>query len=291
MKFSSQFTKMGSVKTSGTFEILKLERYFEEPIPGDPLILPKSRHIIFWVWQGNGEVAIDLDRNDITIDTLYYVRPGQALEITLNEPSQGFLITFEVEFLPLLEKDFGLSYLTFPGRSGKRSSIPIQNEAREFLKKIADEMVREYAHYYDLRTEILSSYVKIFMVYLRRNCDAAEVPCHRSAGSELAMLFLSMLDKRFADKKMVKDYADELAVTPGYLNKVIKDVTGFKASHHIQQRIVMEAKRKVVFERHSLKEIAYTLGFCDPAHFSKFFKNGAGTNFTHFKKTALNFPL
>ena len=83
---------------------------------------------------------------------------------------------------------------------------------------------------------------------------------------------------------MVKEYADMLAVTPNYLNEMVKEVSGFTASHHIQQRIILEAKRKVIFEGDSLKEIAYGLGFWDPAHFSKFFKNSSGVNFTDFKK-------
>jgi AraC-like DNA-binding protein len=66
-------------------------------------------------------------------------------------------------------------------------------------------------------------------------------------------------------------------------------MSGFTASYHIQQRIVLEAKRRAIFNGDSMKQIAYCLGFCDPAHFSKYFKNSSGTNFTDFKKTAFNF--
>jgi AraC-like DNA-binding protein len=66
----------------------------------------------------------------------------------------------------------------------------------------------------------------------------------------------------------------------------VREVSGFTASYHIQQRIILEAKRRAIFEGNSLKEIAYGLGFCDPAHFSKYFKNSAGRNFTDFRKGA-----
>jgi AraC family transcriptional regulator, transcriptional activator of pobA len=290
MKFSSQFRKMRNERRASPFDIHKLETLVVDAIDDEQLILSKSRHIILWVQQGTGQIAIDLDRFTITTDTLYYIRPGQALEVTLHEPARGFLFSFEGEFLPLFEKNFAsLSHIAFLNNLWKRPVIHIQNEMSCFLKNIADEMLHEYLHYYDLRSEILSSFVKIFLVYLSRNCESSDKEFGRCPGSELVMLFLTMLEKHFVDKKMVKDYADSLAVTPGYLNKVVKEVTGFNASHHIQQRIVLEAKRRAIFDRNSLKEIAYILGFCDPAHFSKFFKNGAGTNFTHFKKTALNF--
>lgn len=40
-----------------------------------------------------------------------------------------------------------------------------------------------------------------------------------------------------------------------------------------------------------MKEIAYDLDFLDSAHFSRFFKSFAGTNFTDFKREPLNFPI
>jgi len=39
-----------------------------------------------------------------------------------------------------------------------------------------------------------------------------------------------------------------------------------------------------MFSGGSLKEVAYYLGFDDTSHFSKFFKNKSGINFTDFKK-------
>jgi AraC-like DNA-binding protein len=70
---------------------------------------------------------------------------------------------------------------------------------------------------------------------------------------------------------------------------IVKEISGFTVSYHIQQRIVLEAKRRAAFEEYSMKEIAYYLGFWDPADFSKYFKNSSGTNFTDFKKEISNF--
>jgi YesN/AraC family two-component response regulator len=83
---------------------------------------------------------------------------------------------------------------------------------------------------------------------------------------------------------MVSDYAGRLSVTPNYLNEIIKKTTGFSAGHHIRQRIVLEAKRQATYSGRCMKEIAYFLGFCDMAHFSKLFKNTTGMNFSYFKK-------
>ena len=101
---------------------------------------------------------------------------------------------------------------------------------------------------------------------------------------EIVQQFMSLLEKNYKEQKMVADYASMLSVTPNYLNEIVKKTTGFSAGHHIRQRIVLEAKRQATYSGNCMKEIAYFLGFCDMAHFSKFFKNTTGMNFSDFKK-------
>ena len=85
-------------------------------------------------------------------------------------------------------------------------------------------------------------------------------------------------------------YAAQLFVTANYLNKIVKKCTGFSAGHHIRQRVVLEAKRMARYSDTNMKEIAYDLGFLDSAHFSKFFKSGAGSNFSDFKYGKVEAP-
>jgi AraC-like DNA-binding protein len=99
--------------------------------------------------------------------------------------------------------------------------------------------------------------------------------------------FMSLLKKNYTTHKMVSDYARELCLTPSHLNKIVKKVSGFPASYHIQQQIILEAKRQAIYYGLSMKEVAFSLGFDDYLHFSKFFKNNSGMNFTHFKSMVL----
>ena len=102
---------------------------------------------------------------------------------------------------------------------------------------------------------------------------------------------MKSLDKNFKEKKMVAEYAKQLLVTPNYLNRVVKKITGFSAGHQIRERVVLEAKRMSRYSDAGMKEIAYDLGFLDSAHFSRFFKTFGGTNFSEFKRGALVLPF
>ena len=85
---------------------------------------------------------------------------------------------------------------------------------------------------------------------------------------------------------MVSEYASELAVTADYLNKVLKNITGISAKEHIQNKLVTEAKRLLIFSNISNKELSYQLGFDEAAHFNNFFKKMTGLTPTEFRSLA-----
>ena len=152
------------------------------------------------------------------------------------------------------------------------------------MLEAVERMIREFSNTYPDREEILRGLLKIFLIYLNRQLGAPGQQIIQLNQSGLASRFFSLLEKNFANRKMVSDYAQELAVTPNYLNETIKKASGFSASHHIQQRIILEAKRKAAYVRKSMKEIAYDLGFEDISHFSKYFKKVSGVSFSDFKR-------
>jgi AraC-like DNA-binding protein len=219
---------------------------------------------------------------------VYYVKPGQALLLDVTENVKGHVISFAREFVELYEtKGSELFNTQLFHPSASTPVIHIRNDVAYFMASIANEMMQEYRSYLDLRVEILKGFLKIFIIYLSRQAQTADATTVWSRKADLVNLFFTHLEKHFAAKKMVKEYAEMLTVSPNYLNDTVKEISGYTASHHIQQRIVLEAKRKAVFEGYSMKEAAYDLGFFDPSHFSKYFKNCSGINFTDFKKGAV----
>lgn len=80
---------------------------------------------------------------------------------------------------------------------------------------------------------------------------------------------------------MVSDYAAKLAVTPDYLNKTLKNLTGVSAKEHIQNKLIIEAKRGLIFTSFSVKELAYSLSFEESAHFNNFFRKMTGLSINY----------
>jgi AraC family transcriptional regulator, transcriptional activator of pobA len=152
------------------------------------------------------------------------------------------------------------------------------------LQHLLADIIREFDTHIMLRLEILCGFFKVFLMYTKRLSTTIEQQETSSCKVRLFNNFFAKLDKEFKTKKQVSEYANELSVSPSYLTVVVKKVSGYSASYHIHQRMVQKAKRLALYSDASMKMVAYTLGFDDLSHFSKFFKNAAGVNFTEYKR-------
>lgn len=137
-----------------------------------------------------------------------------------------------------------------------------------------------------LQREVVRNLLRIFIIYLCRHCETLTPLPANTRRADMVSYFFQLVEQHFVTRKKVGEYASLLGITPNYLNAIVRELSGFSPSYHIQQRIVLEAKRQALHDRDSMKEIAYALGFCNPAHFSKYFKSTTGINFTEFKRSA-----
>lgn len=247
--------------------------------------------VLLWLKEGAGFHQIDLERFPLEPDTVYCILPGQVHQMQAQGPIRGFAISFTREFMGIAETNtellFGSGLLN---RFMPSPRIRVSPAIRQDMEEVVLKLMKEYENFFLLRAEILRGYLRIFLIYLTRQQETETLPAPQSRNLELLKKFLGLVEKKYRQLHKVSDYARELSVTANYLNEVVKKVSGYPASHHIQQRIVLEAKRQGSYSEASMKEIAYFLGFEDIAHFSKFFKKASGSSFTEFKKALQSQP-
>jgi len=247
---------------------------------------------MIWLIKGSGTLYADMQEHTMESNTIFCLKPNQAHQFQTQAEMDGFVFSFTDSFFRMDEYDFdracqaGLFQLFTEGRI-----IRIADEMEEDMKEIVLKMIKEFESQYSNRMELLKRYFKIFLIYLTRTIEENFQSTEQSRETELVKNFMELLDKNFKEKKMVAEYAAQLLVTPNYLNRIVKNNTGFSAGHHIRQRVVLEAKRMGRYSDAGMKEIAYNLGFLDSAHFSRFFKTFGGINFSEFKRGALIVPL
>jgi len=87
----------------------------------------------------------------------------------------------------------------------------------------------------------------------------------------LTRKFKALLFRDYKHVKRPSDYAKALKISTPYLNEAVKLTSGFTVSYWIQKMIIVEAKRLLYYTDHSIKKIAYELGYDDHAYFSRIF--------------------
>lgn len=95
--------------------------------------------------------------------------------------------------------------------------------------------------------------------------------------------FNLLVERNFRNEHQVKFYANALTKSPKTLSNLFSIYNQKSPSDIIYSRIIVEAKRLLLYTDKSVKEISFELGFKDMAHFCRFFKSQTKKNPSEFK--------
>ncbi|SFN30169.1 Helix-turn-helix domain-containing protein [Chitinophaga sp. YR627] len=269
---------------AGTFSIEEInakEAYIIETSTQD------NHYKIILLTQGDcycnlGPVNLHMSASNIGI-----IRPKQACTMLVDEGTTGFLLSFSYDYLQLIAGTPGIILPNLHAGLSEYYTISATTVERVPITEIALQIAEEHRSFSSLREEMIRSLFRVFILYVcRLNKVKGDIDYNRCP--PLVKRFFTLLENYFLTLKMPADYADLLAVTPAYLNELVKRSCGFTTSYCIQQRIVAEAKRLIMNSELSLKEISYRLGFDDASHFSKFFKKFTGKRYSDFRRQIIN---
>lgn len=93
---------------------------------------------------------------------------------------------------------------------------------------------------------------------------------------EIFIGFIQLLPRHFAEHHDIGYYATQLNISPVYLSRVVRQVTGRTVIDYIDQMLLMEASFLLRTTTMSIAQIANTLHFADSPSFSKFFSRLKG---------------
>lgn len=224
---------------------------------------------------GKGQVLIEENRHQITAGDLINIPMGTVHGFSFERGTQGWVVTVASE---LLEENLSDS-------EGLRPFLK-KPDVVKFSREIGVTVTSIFAEYPGrgfARAHVLRALSSVLAGLVARTI-AARDPIVSQSDHGLQRRFEALVEKHHLKHLGVAGYADLLAVTPTHLSRVMRQTTGQPASAAIEVRLMREARRNLAFSNLPISEIAYQLGFGDPAYFSRVFKRATGLSPRAFRQ-------
>lgn len=230
---------------------------------------------LFFFQNGGGEHEIDFKPFEIESASFQLVVPGQVHQMKRAPGSMGFVFLFTND--DIMESKSVFDFLLEHGAHSVDERNPFCNFNKE-EDALIDRIVLDA---WENRETTSNAIMKHTLIGLCLRM-LEKMPLSDSIRSSSYTKFRQLLVTNYREMRTVSAYADQLNLTPKSLNELVKKYTGRTASDHIYKQVILEAKRLLLLGS-SVKEVAFSLLFDDPAHFSKFFKKQVGISPADFR--------
>ena len=193
---------------------------------------------------------------------------------------EGYVLTLAAPLVNRLQDELGVcaSVLQQP------HCYPVAHGGH-YLDTLFAVIAEEYARPAPGRDVLLRSLVCALLVWLSRQLPQGEAPAARpDRGSQHLQRFVALLEKHYREHWPVSSYARQLGVSTAYLNGVCRRHSGQTALQLIHQRLLLEAKRLLVYTTLNVNQVSDQLGFSEPAYFIRFFKRLSGQTPSRLRK-------
>ena len=279
-EFHNRFTESDKFPSGGneSFRIYKIQdviRYLKFPLP-----LQRSDYfeILFVSSGAKSSRHCGLRKYDINPRQLFFKAAGQI--------SSGDIYDINIEgYFCLLESDFlsknGIANTAISAFSFfKYGHSPLVDlDAAE-----TDKFNNLFHTIHTLReqpgsNQLLAAYMNVLLQeanLLHQKQENIKSANNASSQDQLVNKFLDLISEHYLDKQAVNEYAEMLFVTPNYLNKAVKQITGKTALEQVHEMLLLEAKVLLKQSKMNVSEVADYLNFESLSYFARFFKKHTG---------------
>lgn len=243
---------------------------------------------IFWVESGEAIHATEYVEYSLKADTILFVPPGLKHRMYLDKSVGGTYILFNEDFIRYNRKNHvPLKEYRLFNNPDFKSLITVMPEKRAKLNNITQLIFDELRDSDTYSEDIVLNLLHLFLLESRRIFDQQnQEPYNETDANPDATIikFKQLIEENYTIQKNVSPYAEMLNINPTCLNELTKRTTGITAGELIRNRVIDETKKLLYSSKMSGKEIAFQLGFDDPAYFSRFFRKYTGNTLKEFRE-------
>ena len=224
-----------------------------------PYVIPNTH--IYFIKEGIGHVVIDGKDNLLLGGNVYLIPRGTEFYYYCGKDEKFEKIYFHISLLDNTKQDL------FQSAPKKMFSLPIESVTSADIFGMS--LKNEYKDVMQL-TSVIYDTVTAFW----QSGILGDIPVKKY--SEKVNRIMRYIQQNFRVNMDFDEVSQKLFISKATLHRIFKEETGLTPVQYANELIFDRAKRMLLYERCSIKEVVSQLGFCDQFHFSKMFKKRFG---------------
>lgn len=274
------FTLYGEQPEKSVLESLHIESISSRSSFNNWVIRPHRHGQLYQVVmmvQGSAEVLLDEQNNQCNSPVAICIPPGAVHAFHFAPGTEGLVLTFGLDLLEDQDYNNTSGYFTELLSSPQvicfaTNSHPLLR-LQDYLQDIQQELNSEQPGQFLVQKWL----VRLVMMSLKRQwLDLGLEQQNQDQSLTLIRTFRHLVEHHYAEQWKVEDYARELNLPPARLNRLCRNLLNCNAKQLLQERLLLEARRQLIYTRIHIEQIAFELGFGDPAYFSRLFRQHQG---------------
>jgi len=233
---------------------------------------------------GKGTHTIDFTTYSVEANSLFYLRPEQIHHWEFDEPAVGWILFHSEDFYSFHVPHFELDNWSFFSPKNDTHKLELSSDQMQDLRRYFEQIAAEYKTIQTYSFLKIASHLLLLYIEIER-IRSGIIPPESSTKKpyhDHFKHFNKLLEQHFRAQHSPKFYADALLITTKHLHRICEMNTGKNPSRFIADRIVLEAKRMLVSETMTVREIALQLGYENPDYFHTIFKKITGITTKQF---------
>lgn len=217
--------------------------------------------------------------------TIVCIAPGQVVGIEDNGETfqpKGWALMFHPDLIRGTSLGQHMREYTFFSYESNEA-LHLSERERGIVVDCLQKIAHELEHAIDRHSRrLIAINIEMLLDYCLRFYERQFIT-RQNVNIDILARLERLLDERFASPDIAADgiptvrwCAAELCLSPNYFGDLVKRETGRTAQEYIQQRLIGAAKERILDPTKSISEVAYSLGFQYPQHFSRLFKRIVG---------------
>jgi AraC-like DNA-binding protein len=237
--------------------------------------------------KGSGVHEIDFQKYDVSAGSLFFMSPGQIHSWELSKDIEGYLFFCLQDFYEMHYVNQKLRNFPFFGSVNFPRKLQLNKDELKENISLMQQLQKEYQSQNVMKDGLMLSLMsQIFILSTRQFSKDFDTLASSASLSYFKHYqeFETVVEQYFTNEKSITFYASLLNITSKHLNRITQTVVHKTATDVITERVILEAKRMLMYLDESLGEIAFRLGYEEYSYFVRVFRKTSGMTPTQFIK-------